>query len=93
MQTHRRTAAVDTDTKAYHSIHLHHCMQVMPHIASMGIYVVKADAMRKLLMEAYPNANDFGSEVIPGAVELGMRVQVCTVSWICIGASHLICSV
>lgn len=49
--------------------------QVMPHIASMGIYVVKADAMRKLLMEAYPNANDFGSEVIPGAVSQGMRVQ------------------
>lgn len=50
-------------------------LQVMPHIASMGIYVVKADAMRKLLMEAYPNANDFGSEVIPGAVSQGMRVQ------------------
>lgn len=48
----------------------------MPHIASMGIYVVKAGAMRKLLSEAYPDANDFGSEVIPGAVELGMRVQV-----------------
>lgn len=47
----------------------------MPHIASMGIYVVKADAMRKLLMDAYPNANDFGSEVIPGAVSQGMRVQ------------------
>lgn len=51
-------------------------MQVMPHIASMGIYVVKADAMRKLLSESCPNANDFGSEVIPGAVEEGMRVQV-----------------
>lgn len=47
----------------------------MPHIASMGIYVIKADAMRKLLSEAYPDANDFGSEVIPGAVEQGMRVQ------------------
>jgi glucose-1-phosphate adenylyltransferase len=54
-------------------------MQVMPHIASMGIYVVKAAAMRKLLSEAYPHANDFGSEVIPGAVELGMRVQVHTI--------------
>lgn len=41
----------------------------------MGIYVVKAEAMRKLLMEAYPSANDFGSEVIPGAVSQGMRVQ------------------
>jgi ADP-glucose pyrophosphorylase len=50
-------------------------MQVMPHIASMGIYVVKADVMRKLLMTAYPSANDFGSEIIPGAVDLGMRVQ------------------
>jgi len=52
-----------------------HLLQVMPHIASMGIYVVKAEAMRKLLMEAYPSANDFGSEVIPGAVSQGMRVQ------------------
>ena len=51
------------------------CIQVMPHIASMGIYVVKADVMRKLLMSAYPSANDFGSEIIPGAVDLGMRVQ------------------
>jgi ADP-glucose pyrophosphorylase len=50
-------------------------MQVMPHIASMGIYVVKASAMKKLLQELYPEANDFGSEVIPGAVGQGMRVQ------------------
>jgi hypothetical protein len=49
----------------------------MPHIASMGIYVVKADAMRQLLLESYPEANDFGSEVIPGAVGQGMKVQVC----------------
>lgn len=47
----------------------------MPHIASMGIYVVKASVMRELLMDAYATANDFGSEIIPGAVAMGKRVQ------------------
>ncbi|MCO5558065.1 hypothetical protein L7F22_011641 [Adiantum nelumboides] len=47
----------------------------LPYIASMGIYVISRDAMIKLLRDDFPQANDFGSEVIPGATSLGMRVQ------------------
>ncbi|KAG8049482.1 hypothetical protein GUJ93_ZPchr0009g1207 [Zizania palustris] len=47
----------------------------MPYIASMGIYVFSKDVMLQLLRENIPAANDFGSEVIPGATEIGMRVQ------------------
>ncbi|KZV51254.1 glucose-1-phosphate adenylyltransferase [Dorcoceras hygrometricum] len=47
----------------------------MPYIASMGIYVFSKDAMLNLLREKFPGANDFGSEVIPGATSVGMRVQ------------------
>lgn len=46
----------------------------MPYIASMGIYVVSKDVMLQLLREQFPGANDFGSEVIPGATSIGMRV-------------------
>jgi len=31
--------------------------------------------MEKLLLEDFPLANDFGSEVIPGAKDLGMHIQ------------------
>jgi len=47
----------------------------MPFIASMGIYVFKRDSLISLLKEHFPTANDFGSEVIPGAKDLGMKVQ------------------
>ncbi|KAM7265468.1 hypothetical protein ACFE04_003151 [Oxalis oulophora] len=47
----------------------------MPYIASMGIYVVSKKAMLDLLRVKFPGANDFGSEVIPGATSIGMRVQ------------------
>ncbi|XP_058202417.1 glucose-1-phosphate adenylyltransferase small subunit, chloroplastic/amyloplastic-like isoform X2 [Rhododendron vialii] len=47
----------------------------MPYIASMGIYVFSKDVMLDLLREKFPGANDFGSEVIPGATALGLRVQ------------------
>ncbi|KAH8965549.1 hypothetical protein BDL97_04G123700 [Sphagnum fallax] len=47
----------------------------MPYIASMGIYVVSKEAMISLLRDDFPDANDFGSEVIPGATKLGMKVQ------------------
>ncbi|KAF8081585.1 hypothetical protein N665_0876s0003 [Sinapis alba] len=47
----------------------------MPFIASMGIYVVSKNVMLDLLRDQFPGANDFGSEVIPGATELGLRVQ------------------
>ncbi|GAB4858967.1 hypothetical protein Ancab_010439 [Ancistrocladus abbreviatus] len=44
-------------------------------IASMGIYVINKDAMVKILREYFPRANDFKTEVIPGAISLGMKVQ------------------
>ncbi|KAM3320685.1 glucose-1-phosphate adenylyltransferase small subunit, chloroplastic/amyloplastic-like [Capsicum chacoense] len=46
-----------------------------PYIASMGIYVVSKDVMLNLLRERFPAANDFGSEVIPGATSIGLRVK------------------
>ncbi|KAL0889888.1 hypothetical protein Bca101_013871 [Brassica carinata] len=48
----------------------------MPYIASMGIYVVSKDVMLELLRNKFPGANDFGSEVIPGATSLGLRLLV-----------------
>ncbi|KAK6914429.1 Nucleotidyl transferase domain [Dillenia turbinata] len=42
-------------------------------LASLGIYVINSNVMRKLL-EEMPNANDFGKEVIPGAISRGMKV-------------------
>ncbi|XP_047310443.1 glucose-1-phosphate adenylyltransferase small subunit, chloroplastic/amyloplastic-like [Impatiens glandulifera] len=47
----------------------------MPYIASMGIYVFSKDVMLDLLRGKFPAANDFGSEVIPGATSIGLRVQ------------------
>lgn len=47
----------------------------MPYIASMGIYVFSKDVMLDLLRKKFPGANDFGSEVIPGATSLGLRVS------------------
>ena len=46
-----------------------------PYIASMGIYVCKASAMRELLNERFKEEHDFGSDIIPGAQAIGMRVQ------------------
>lgn len=40
----------------------------------MGIYLINKDVMKKLLEDYFPNANDFTSEVIPGAVSVGMKV-------------------
>lgn len=42
----------------------------------MGIYVMKASALKELLEQHMPDANDFGNEVIPGAREMGYPVQV-----------------
>ena len=47
----------------------------MPYIASMGIYVFKRQALIDLLTTHFKTANDFGSEVIPGAKDMGMKVQ------------------
>jgi glucose-1-phosphate adenylyltransferase len=49
--------------------------QEKPYIASMGIYVCKASAMRDLLMDRFPQEDDFGSNIIPGATAVGMHVQ------------------
>ena len=48
----------------------------MPFIASMGIYVAKASVLKELLTRHFPTGHDFGSEIIPGAKDLGYRVQV-----------------
>ncbi|KAK1397366.1 ADP-glucose pyrophosphorylase small subunit 2 [Heracleum sosnowskyi] len=42
---------------------------------SMGIYVINRVAMIKLLRQYFPKANHFRSDVIPGAISLGMKVQ------------------
>lgn len=55
----------------------------MPYIASMGIYVVSKHVMLDLLRDKFPGANDFGSEVIPGATELGLRVRFPSTCSIC----------
>ncbi|KAL5583588.1 hypothetical protein UlMin_016030 [Ulmus minor] len=44
-------------------------------LKSMGIYLINKDTMKKLVHEDFPNANDLKSEVIPGAVSSGMKVQ------------------
>lgn len=41
----------------------------------MGIYVMSADALKELLINRFPDANDFGNEVIPGAKDAGFKVQ------------------
>nr|GMC79818.1 glucose-1-phosphate adenylyltransferase small subunit 2, chloroplastic [Ipomoea batatas] len=44
-------------------------------LQSIGIYVVSKDVVVNLLRQKFPGANDFGSEVIPGATSIGLRVQ------------------
>jgi len=46
-----------------------------PYIASMGIYVCKASALRTLLEDRFKEEHDFGSDIIPGATAIGMQVQ------------------
>jgi len=46
-----------------------------PYIASMGIYVFKKSSLVDLLNFAYPDDNDFGSEIIPRAANDGRHVQ------------------
>ncbi|CAA2992652.1 inactive glucose-1-phosphate adenylyltransferase small subunit 2, chloroplastic [Olea europaea subsp. europaea] len=41
---------------------------------SMGIYVINKNVMRQLLKEYFPFANNLRSEVIPGAISLGMKI-------------------
>lgn len=49
--------------------------QQKPYIASMGIYVCKASALKYLLEERFLKEHDFGSDIIPGACRDGMQVQ------------------
>lgn len=42
----------------------------------MGIYLVNRDIMSKSLNEYFPEANDFGTEVIPGTISIGMKVRL-----------------
>ncbi|XP_038989179.1 inactive glucose-1-phosphate adenylyltransferase small subunit 2, chloroplastic [Phoenix dactylifera] len=42
---------------------------------SMGIFVIKRDMMIKLLEKVLPKANDFRSEVIQGAISMGLKVH------------------
>ena len=65
-----RAMAVDTTVLGVDA----EAAKAKPYIASMGIYVAKASAIRDLLTRHFPDANDFGSEVIPGAREMGMNV-------------------
>ena len=46
-----------------------------PFLASMGIYVFKREALVELLESRFPDADDFGGEVIPQAKESGYNVQ------------------
>ncbi|KAH6778301.1 ADP-glucose pyrophosphorylase small subunit 2 [Perilla frutescens var. frutescens] len=48
---------------------------VKDNFPSMGIYVINRDVMRKLLIESFPNVNDLKSQVIPGAISLGMKIN------------------
>lgn len=43
---------------------------------SMGIYLIKRDIMKGILEQHIPKANDFKSEVIPGAISTGMKVTL-----------------
>ncbi|KAK8568092.1 hypothetical protein V6N12_006656 [Hibiscus sabdariffa] len=40
-----------------------------PYIASMGVYIFKTEVLLKLLRWRFPASNDFGSEIIPAAIE------------------------
>eukprot|EP00889_Picochlorum_renovo_P006232 jgi/Picre1/33262/NNA_008586.t1 len=42
-----------------------------PYIASMGIYVCKASALQDLLGKHFTEEHDFGSDIIPGAKDMG----------------------
>jgi len=46
-----------------------------PFIASMGIYIFKKNVMIELLNYKFPEAIDFGGEIIPRASEAGANVQ------------------
>ncbi|MBA0873263.1 hypothetical protein Goshw_030465 [Gossypium schwendimanii] len=51
----------------------------MPFITIMGIYVVSKYVMLNIFRDQFPGANDFGSEIIPGATSIGMWEYIGTI--------------
>jgi len=57
-----------------------------PYIASMGIYVFKKSALLELLNEKYPDALDFGGEILPEAAkEMNVKAYLFNDYWEDIG--------
>ncbi|KAK3204796.1 hypothetical protein Dsin_018842 [Dipteronia sinensis] len=48
---------------------------VYDNVSSTGIYVINRDTMSKLVNEYFPEANDFASELIPGAISIGLKIE------------------
>ncbi|KAL6527178.1 hypothetical protein OROGR_016268 [Orobanche gracilis] len=44
-------------------------------LPSMGIYVINKDTMINLLTQHFPTVNDLKSQLIPGAISLGMKIH------------------
>jgi hypothetical protein len=59
----------------------------LPYVASMGLYVFKADVLRKLLMN--PELVDFGKHVIPYMMQQKMNVKVG--SYVCDVSMAIVC--
>ncbi|KAL5998422.1 hypothetical protein ACLOJK_009362 [Asimina triloba] len=45
-------------------------------VKKMGIFLVQRDLMTKLLTEYFPEANDLGTEVISGAISMGLKNEL-----------------
>ncbi|XP_047322388.1 glucose-1-phosphate adenylyltransferase large subunit 1-like [Impatiens glandulifera] len=60
--------AMKVDTSTLHGLSPEEAAEA-PYIASMGVYVFKADVLLNLLKLRYPTFHDFGSEIIPSAVD------------------------
>lgn len=45
-------------------------------VTSMGIYLINREIMSMLVNEYFPEANDIGSELIPGALTIGLKVRI-----------------
>ncbi|MCL7025350.1 hypothetical protein MKW94_012000 [Papaver nudicaule] len=70
----RESEKMNPTAEAEHSTNSKNCISRSSY-RSMGIYVIKKDAMIKLLREYFPRANDLATEIIPGAIKIGMKVQ------------------
>eukprot|EP00887_Chlorella_sp_A99_P003158 scaffold9.g3158.t1 len=63
--------------------------KLKPYIASMGIYVCKASALHELLTTHFEGKNDFGNDIIPGANDIGMKIQARWMRMAVHGCAHL----